>query len=302
MYVDVETNEYLPEIVQRCDRENKCGHHYTPKQYFEEHKDSSNSIKNEKTVIEKTQSIEFIDIKFVEKSMNDFRQSNFAQYIINLFGKTIGETLLLKYLVGRSRNDKGKACIFWQIDETQNVRYGKIMCYDTSTGKRRKDIPPTAVPVKPEYYLQTFFGCHLMSEFPSKPVALVESEKTAIICSFFMPQYNWLATGGSSGCKWREYQVYKVLKNREVILFPDFGFFNKKSGKTCYQEWNERAEAIKEKLLCKISVSNILENNLTEDMRDSGPDLADFLIRQDLKTGIALTDGGYPAIWDYKIA
>ena len=174
-----------------------------------------------------------------------------------------------------SLNDNGKACVFWQIDETQKVRYGKIMCYNPITGKRRKDIPPVAVPVKPENYLQTFFGCHLLFEFAEKSVAITESEKTAIISSFFMPQFNWLATGGSSGCKWREYDVYKVLAGKQVILFPDFGYYNrsktksKEEWKTCFSEWSDRAKHIRETLSCDITVSALLEKNLSEEYRES---------------------------------
>jgi len=37
-YIDTETGEQLPDHVGRCDREDKCGYHYTPKQYFKETK------------------------------------------------------------------------------------------------------------------------------------------------------------------------------------------------------------------------------------------------------------------------
>ena len=33
-YVNIETNEYLSDKVGRCDRSDKCGYHYTPKQFF----------------------------------------------------------------------------------------------------------------------------------------------------------------------------------------------------------------------------------------------------------------------------
>ncbi|WP_430815720.1 PG0870-related protein [Carboxylicivirga sp. RSCT41] len=35
-YIDVETGNYLHDNVGRCNREDKCGYHYTPKQYFED--------------------------------------------------------------------------------------------------------------------------------------------------------------------------------------------------------------------------------------------------------------------------
>jgi hypothetical protein len=35
-YINMETGEYLSDGVGRCNRENKCGYHYTPRQYFGE--------------------------------------------------------------------------------------------------------------------------------------------------------------------------------------------------------------------------------------------------------------------------
>lgn len=35
-YVNNETEEYLEEYVGKCNRIEKCGYHYTPKQYFDD--------------------------------------------------------------------------------------------------------------------------------------------------------------------------------------------------------------------------------------------------------------------------
>ena len=35
-YIDTETGDHLHPTVGRCDREKNCGHHYTPKQYFQD--------------------------------------------------------------------------------------------------------------------------------------------------------------------------------------------------------------------------------------------------------------------------
>ncbi len=114
-----------------------------------------------------------------------------------------------------------------------------------------------------------------------------------------MPDMVWIATGGNSGCKWREYSVYKVLQNRVVILFPDFGYYNKKTLRTCFDEWTERANHLKEKITCKISVSKVLENSLSVEERVNDFDLADFLIKQCPRTGFALSENDYPVFWDF---
>ena len=43
---------------------------------------------------------------------------------------------------------------------------------------------------------QCLFGEHLLSLCPDLPVALVEAEKTAVICSAVFPEFLWLSTGG----------------------------------------------------------------------------------------------------------
>jgi hypothetical protein len=300
-YIDNASGGYLPDEVGRCDRENHCGHHYTPGQYFKEHGLQIPVTEKKEREPEPQKPIDYISLDLVQKSMHGYEQSAFAGYIIRLFGENAGKSLLLKYFSSRAKADGGKANIFWRIDCEGKVRTGKIMIYHPGTGKRNKAINPTWAhnALKPFNHKLCFFGEHLITEYPDRTIAICESEKTAIIASFFFPQYVWLATGGASGCKWREYSVFKVLKNRNVILFPDFGYYNKKSGKTCFQEWSDRANAIMERMKCNIRVSSVLEKNIPEEERANDYDLADMLIKRDEQTGISLTDFNYPAIWDY---
>lgn len=301
-YCDSEKNDFISDEVGKCDRESSCGYHYPPKKYFiDKGFDSPKSSYNFKPQIEQ-QPIDYMTFDFVVKSMSDFETSNFAAYLISLFGDTFTKKLLLKYYVGRSKKDNGKANIFWRIDIDRKVRSGKIMFYNPITGKRDKLQTPTWTHVqrKPFNHHLCFFGEHLLSEYPNSSVGIVESEKTAIIASIYFPDIIWIATGGVSGCKWREYSVYKVLKNRNVVLYPDFGFYNKVKAITCFQEWSERAKTITEKINCTITVSSLLENRLDESLRVNDFDLADFLVKRDEHTGIAMTDYNYPIMWDFN--
>lgn len=299
LYMDNETRETISDEVGRCDRENHCGHQYTPGQYFSDKGIESVPFEKKEIVPDQQSPIDYISFDLVQKSMSGYEQSTFARYLVRLFGEKEGGRLLLKYFVSRAKADNGKGNIFWRIDAEGKVRTGKIMVYHDN-GKRNKDIHPTWAhnALKPFNHHLCFFGEHLISEYPDKVIAITESEKTAIIASFFFPQYAWIATGGASGCKWREYSVFKVLENRTVILFPDFGYYNKRSGRTCFEEWQQRAEVIMQRIKCKISVSTVLEKNIPEPERINDYDLADMLIKQD-ETGIAITDAGYPVIWDY---
>jgi hypothetical protein len=58
----------------------------------------------------------------------------------------------------------------------------------------------------------------------NKPIAIVESEKTAIIASVYMPDYIWLATGSLNNLS---AEKCAVLNGRRVILFPDLNAFDK---------------------------------------------------------------------------
>jgi len=308
-YKNNETNEFFPDIVARCDRENSCGYHYTPKQYLTDTGAGyvpTHYIKEESVIEKET---DYMPLDYVQMSMKGFEETNFALYLISLFRFEIAQKALLKYFVGRSKNDNGKACIYWRIDKDERVRTGKIMSYNPDTGKRNKEIYPTWVHTQknklgeyvfsqPYAYYLCFFGEHLLSKYPEATVGIVESEKTAIVASIFIPDIIWLATGGNSGCKWREYAVYNVLQNRTVILFPDFGFFNKKTERTCFEEWQERANNIREKINCSITVNRLLEDSIPGEERINDYDLADMLIKQCPSTGLALSDHEYPALWD----
>lgn len=307
VYKDNESGELLPDHVSRCDRESNCGYHYSPKQYFSENGEQKmNTVQAVARVEHIEQPVSFIPDEYLERSINPnlYNKNNLFIFLSSLFTQPVALEVCEKYFIGTSNHWPG-ATVYWQVDKDINARQCKIMLYDALSGKRAKD--------KAAYYKGKdligfdkrlelcFFGEHLLN-FPenrNKPVCVVESEKTALIASIYLPQFVWLATGGASGCKWREYAVYKVLKARTVTFFPDHGYYNKKTGKTCYEEWCERVQRISEVLHSKIRVSDVLEKRLNSlDRLDQ--DLADLLITKDEQTGLALTDAGYPVIWDYK--
>ena len=110
---------------------------------------------------------------------------------------------------------------------------------------------------------QCLFGEHLLPQHPDKPIALVESEKTVIICSGLMPQYLWLATGGKSQFS---QEKLSVLAGRKTIAFPDIDG---------YEEWKKKLSAAE----IDITVSDILQRYATEEQRKVHIDIADLLIQ-----------------------
>ncbi|MGK0414363.1 MAG: hypothetical protein ACJA1B_002587 [Polaribacter sp.] len=51
-----------------------------------------------------------------------------------------------------------------------------------------------------------------------KPIVLVESEKTAIVCAINFPDYNWLSYGGIIGMT---NDKMKVLSGKTILIVPD---------------------------------------------------------------------------------
>ena len=120
---------------------------------------------------------------------------------------------------------------------------------------------------------QCLFGEHLLSDtsatMSAKPVAIVESEKTALVAALFIPDFVWLATGGMHGCFNSE--AMQVLKEREVILFPDL---------KATDEWRQRLPML-EAVCRRVTCSDLLEKMATDEQRSLGLDIADFLLMED---------------------
>ena len=82
----------------------------------------------------------------------------------------------------------------------------------------------------------------------------------------FISDFIWLVTGGMHGCLNKN--AIKVLGGRDIILFPDLGATDK---------WKSKLPLLQS--ICKqILVSNILEDNATEEQKAKGLDIADFLL------------------------
>ena len=283
-YIDRTGEITFPDYVGKCNRVNKCGYHYTPSMYFKEHPEEKARLPNVGTrtfvpsVPVQPEPPSFIDSEVMLKTCTHYEQNNFFHFLCQHFGRSSSLRLMEKYHVGSAKK-WGHSTVFWQIDAEGRVHAGKIMLYHAETGHRVKDPHPLVSWVHTELRLndfrldQCFFGEHLLAD-SQKPVAIVESEKTAIIASFYIPEYIWLATGGKNGC-FNERHLHPLL-GRNVVLFPDIGMMD---------EWKKRAEEMIRKGI-HVVISDYLEKNATEDERQDGYDIADYLLK--LKTGEAV--------------
>jgi hypothetical protein len=275
LYIDTETGEHIHPAVGRCNRESNCGHHYTPKQYFQDNNISFDIQKSYKPrpVTPQPKPVSFVPVEVFKASLKAHETNHFVQFLINLFGVEVASQLVSRYFIATSKHWNG-ATVFWQIDIQGKVRTGKIMLYSPTTGNRVKNLE---IPVywvhkalkQPEFELrQCLFGEHLLID-KTKPVAIVESEKTALIASVYLPQFIWLAVGSLTNLN---AEKCRTLKGRTVTLFPDLNGFDK---------WSSKAKKLSNFAI--FTVSDLLERKATEAEKKQGFDLADYLIKYDYK-------------------
>ena len=283
LYIDTETGEHINPTVGRCNRESNCGHHYTPKQYFQDNNISFDKphpkAYKPRLVTPQPKPVSFIPVEVFKASLKAHETNHFVQFLINLFGVEVASQLVSRYFIATSKHWNG-ATVFWQLDTQGKVRTGKIMLYSPTTGKRVKNLELPVYWVhkalkQPEFELrQCLFGEHLLID-KTKPVAIVESEKTAVIASVYLPQFIWVAVGSLSNLN---AEKCSTLKGRTVTLFPDLNGFDK---------WSSKAKELSH--LANFTVSDLLERKATEAEKKQGFDLADYLIKYDYKA-FALTE------------
>lgn len=207
----------------------------------------------------------------VARSLTKYQKNNFAFYLRRLLGKAAADAAMSRYNVGTSARWNG-ATVFWQCDAQGNYRAGKIILYNKLTGRRDKDIPPTwahDVMKLDDFVLrQCLFGEHLLLTMLNALVRIVESEKTAIICSVLFPEFVWLATGGSNLLNAEKWQV---LKGRNVELWPDLDV-----KLACYDLWEKKAKEMQGERIAAI-VNQQLRQGSTVANRQDKMDLADFV-------------------------
>lgn len=278
LYVD-ENDQPLHESVGKCDHSSSCQYHYTPRQYFLDHPDKASP--RDSHIREDTTSLALppkplctIPDEIVERSCRPNVHSHLTAYLSTFIDPLVLEMVVEAYKVGVTRS---RDTIFFQIDAYGRCRTGKIMKYNPDTGHRVKDANcpgridwvhsamKRARQLPEEWQLsQCLFGEHLLMQHSNMPVALVESEKTAIICAALVPEAIWLATGGKSQLS--EPRL-SVLHGRRVTAFPDID---------AYEEWQRKLSSLTG---YNITVSNLLEKNASVEDREAQIDIADWLIR-----------------------
>ena len=281
LYIDDNGNALHP-TVGRCDHESSCAYHYTPRQYFHDHPQHRSFV----IPSEHSESRNLLHYRHARPDraspgiipQNLIPPPSAANHLITFLKTMIPSSAIDRIIADyRLASTPDQAIIFLQIDQDNQCRTGKIMQYNPATGHRIKDpdkpgrinwlhsILKRRKQLPPDWQLtQCLFGEHLLPQHPDKTVSLVESEKTAIICSAMMPQYLWLATGGKSGLT---SERLSSLKGRKIIVFPDIDAF---------KDWQQKIFTFPH---LDIRISRLLEDNATPADRAAHIDLADWILK-----------------------
>lgn len=145
------------------------------------------------------------------------------------------EDVLKAYHIGHSTHGH---TIFWQIDEQNRVRTGKMMLY-LANGHRNKvakwnfDFIHACLfrdPKLPQWddkkqeLKQTLFGMHLLDRYgPDATVRIVESEKTAVLLAIAYGNNKtqvWMACGGLENLS-SDRLAPIISRHRRIVLYPD---------------------------------------------------------------------------------
>ena len=277
-YIAAETGEILANDVGKCNRVDKCGYHYTPKQYF-----SANNVLPFRGDVRRTEGSNsssitpseakepsYIHNQIFKSSLKEYNNNNnLVKFLYSILSTEQVNQVVKMYNIGTSSRWNGGTTIFWQIDNKEKVRTGKLIKYNPITGKRMKYTNWVHSVLKIENFnlKQCLFGEHLISKFPNRTIGIVESEKTAIIASVFLPDLIWLATGGAENLN---KEKVRPLMGRNVILFPDAS----KDGRI-FQKWKEKGS------MFGFETSDYLETHTNEEQKANGVDIADFLKSND---------------------
>lgn len=199
------------------------------------------------------------------------------------FGEDAVRDVAELYHLGTGRRGE---TIFWYTDIAGNVRTAKATRYNRGTGRRDKNFTKALHPQSSFLFRPCFFGEHLLPLFPGVPVDIVESEKTALICTLDAwdggePERIFLATGGKNSLPEASSPRWDLLRGRELTFWPDVA--NVPEGGTWedagpLKAWEAIAHGLRERLFCVETVES-MQRGATATERAKGWDVADEIVR-----------------------
>lgn len=282
---------YIAENVGYCSHKISCKYNYPPRQYNADNrrgktqgtKDSnspvcfsSNGLGMPPNHLESAPT-DYIPVDLFLPTLDNYERNAFFLFLKGLFPGDFGVVtkVVKSYFVGTQPNYYGSYTCFPYIDTRLRIERGKLIRFGSENGKRLKGDFDThslssLLKIKKDFkYGNCFFGEHLLLDEVDKPVAVVESEKSAIIARICIPDHLWLACGSLGSLN---SERLKRLEGREIILYPDGNGFD---------QWSEVALKANRAGL-SVSISTQIEKFGSETEKKQGDDLVDYFIEQQI--------------------
>jgi hypothetical protein len=220
-----------------------------------------------------------IPLSFLDGGTPDVASNSLTAQIADLVGEEVVRDVLQDYRISL---DSDGFIHYPQIDRAGRYRTGKSIQYKDGhrTGLFRwshswlKSQLPTCFTLK-----QCFTGEHRIA---TNPVAIVEGQSTMLFMAALskaalkykikllqpFSRFTWITTGGADGIGWKDEQVINALRGKEVVLFPDAGF---------YDRWQSDAEIMREHGI-NVQVSSIIETKHANNQLKYNDDLRDWFM------------------------
>jgi hypothetical protein len=248
VYIDTTDGSIVDEYeFGRCDRENNCGYHKHPntdpehadaakaegyeplpttvvEQIFPDEKIWGPVVHRTKTCISPlhvflSKTLQIPNEHFIKWGLLSDSDASGNNLTVYIFRNQAGAIVNLKWFKYKDDGHRDKAFESFSLRQPtsspprtpQKQKLGEI--------SERKQAP--AVQKK---YILCLFGEHLLDSEKKKPVCVVESEKTAVIASFFYPAFDWVACGSNNGLtdgKDGKPDKISMLKGRTVYWLCD---------------------------------------------------------------------------------
>ena len=166
-----------------------------------------------------------------------------------------------RYFLGKTRSGQP---VFWMIDDMHQPLDAHLG--DTWISKLLKDREPLL-----EYWevQHCLFGLHLSSDV-EKPVAIVESESSAVVLSELLPDSLWMAYATTSHLV---PELLAPLEGRTVTIYP-----RTDPTMSTYLFFLDYANIVRRQYDINIQVDATLEDHATPDQKDRCIDIIDFFL------------------------
>lgn len=222
LYVYTDTKSPVDETrFGRCDRENNCAYHLHPNS-------DPSSIKSDHTPKPDPRTIFILPSKDQIRAVVDYENKSSLHHYLNKLN--IPDKHIRKWGVYSHRYYPQKTVYLFQRKVDFRIVNWKVFSY-LENGHRDKKFESYSLSVPEMYYLKEreffmlrypmcLFGEHLFTN-ELKPTKIVESEKSAVIASWYYPQFDWVSCGSDNGLTFKSRHKLNALHGRSVDWLCD---------------------------------------------------------------------------------